>query len=1639
MPVPPQGLPGDEVLLPERATESSNTWLQPDGSLRTEVFPTAVNYETSGGAFEPIENELVDSAAPGVAVENAANDYTATLPQDAGSRDVRFGIEGRWVSFRMAGLDGAPVVEGTQATYTNAGDASEVVYEATSVGLKESIVLDVAPSEPVTYEFDLGVSQGLVPTLTPTGAVEVRDGGGEMVFMLPAPFMVDAATPEPAYSTAVSFALTGSAAAGWKLTVTPDQGWLSDPSRVFPVVIDPTVTDTEVVTDCYLNKTAASTSYCAATNNYLKVGLSGSDPRRAILQFGLDELPVNSTTVTSASLKLYLDPGASVVTGSNPTPEYVARRITRDWNGNANWNRATAAATGNMWATPGGDFASSAADGLAIGGGSDGYKTLDATPIVQSWKSGSPNYGLLVKQAPESTQDVLAFYSSGSGDPSRWPKLNITYTDSTPPSAVGAGDRGFYTFVEERLADRISAKVNVGNGNLVVGASDFSVAGVAGLDMGLSRTYNSLLDTDTTGDNSGLGPGWSHNLGGSVRLEFPVGTSNPYRVLFCGPGGYRTRFEKNPAGDYFPVSPGLDGNLRTSGLVTTGTAWEVAWRGKSVYGFDSTGRLKEIRDKQGNHLDLTYRTTTPGSGKLDYVTDTRGRKAVFSYTSAGMLDNVEVRSAAGTMLIRYAYTYTTGTPQRLATSRVDAVAASLIPAGDTVNIGAVTTYGYDANGLLATVKDPREGPAGTAGGTTAFTYQSGSGKVATVTRRTDDAATPDSVTTYTYTTGSVPADCNSEGDHSTLVDGERLTTDVVDTTRYCADVHNRVVRVVDAKGNVRKSTWTADSNVAEYNSDGLGSGGVTTTEFDQNSNPTKISTPTGGVAGASYTDTVNPTLPTAMSDFDVAGNTATPTWNYDYDDKGNLIEAKAAVSAGTGDDIAYRYCWDGDGQLQRIDPIDSAGAQSVSKDDDVNAGCGTASQGNDTIYTYSAAPDRHLVTIDRPGAHRTQTMTYDALSRIKTMTDGRGVRTTYIYDALGHVVSQTSDDDPNDAVTPPTGSATATVTWTYDAAGNQTSMNDPTGQLTFGYDELNRKTSQSQQAPSGNKTFVYDPADNLTQIAVSDEPEPTKYTYDAVNLVTSVDDQRAGVNKVLFDYNKHDKRTKTTFPMADSNPLIQRTKYSADGGQIACVYSYRLNSSPLGSETGDPSCPAASASGLVTYYKYSYKVGGGTSGFDTNTRYSVTEKGNVKTTYSYDAIGRLTNAKTRNGADTKTYRDYTYRYDRHSNMTRETVGGEGAYVAAGKLTMAYDDSEELCWSQQVGAAATPSENGCASAPSGAVTYTHDGAGALAAGSDGLNLGYNVIGQTSSVDPAGAAAAVPMSYAGTMQDWRITKGDLQMSYGFGGLSAQSTNSGQPHAEWFVRDPQGALIAQVDRNGRESDRYYLTDALNSVVALMRSDGVVRRYLYEPFGQEVRPSWIDDTPAANNTGLKATGEEEIAPDSSNELIKPNDSTFEANPYRFASGYFDAETGMLKFGTRFYAPGLGRWTQVDPAAGNPAQPLSMNPYVYVSQNPVNTVDLTGRWGIDLGFDACFVLCIGGGAVFEGYDFSPYVSFGLGIPGIGGGAMVSPDAGHGWEGGASCGAGFFGVNLDQSGGISVGLGTYASTPTCSIMGTYTW
>jgi hypothetical protein len=93
-----------------------------------------------------------------------------------------------------------------------------------------------------------------------------------------------------------------------------------------------------------------------------------------------------------------------------------------------------------------------------------------------------------------------------------------------------------------------------------------------------------------------------------------------------------------------------------------------------------------------------------------------------------------------------------------------------------------------------------------------------------------------------------------------------------------------------------------------------------------------------------------------------------------------------------------------------------------------------------------------------------------------------------------------------------------------------------------------------------------------------------------------------------------------------------------------------------------------------------------------------------------------------------------------------------------------------------------------------------------------------------------------------------------------------------------------------------------------------------------------------------------------------------------------------MLKFGTRYYMPNLTRWTQIDPKAGKPQQPPTINPYLYAECNATNKQDPDGRSALDTisSLANSVVDCVVGGStigVLAG-GYSSLIEPGLGTAG---------------------------------------------------------
>jgi RHS repeat-associated protein len=77
---------------------------------------------------------------------------------------------------------------------------------------------------------------------------------------------------------------------------------------------------------------------------------------------------------------------------------------------------------------------------------------------------------------------------------------------------------------------------------------------------------------------------------------------------------------------------------------------------------------------------------------------------------------------------------------------------------------------------------------------------------------------------------------------------------------------------------------------------------------------------------------------------------------------------------------------------------------------------------------------------------------------------------------------------------------------------------------------------------------------------------------------------------------------------------------------------------------------------------------------------------------------------------------------------------------------------------------------------------------------------------------------------------------------------------------------------------------------------------------------------------------------------------------PFGFAGGLYDADTGLVRFGARDYDAEVGRWAGKDPIR---VRPTEANRYVYARNDPASRIDPKGESTIGTAcFVGCFAIC---------------------------------------------------------------------------------
>ncbi len=563
----------------------------------------------------------------------------------------------------------------------------------------------------------------------------------------------------------------------------------------------------------------------------------------------------------------------------------------------------------------------------------------------------------------------------------------------------------------------------------------------------------------------------------------------------------------------------------------------------------------------------------------------------------------------------------------------------------------------------------------------------------------------------------------------------------------------------------------------------------------------------------------------------------------------------------------------------------------------------TVTIGSDRVFQLAYDDDGFLESITDPLLHNV-TYERDLAGRVvsKIMHDGRHI--DFSYDASGNVVSitpsgrsahaleytalnQMSGYDPPDADFSPD-----STTFTYNLDGQVTAIHRPGGSsLVFAYDDAGRALSYSHDTYS--ITAGYDENNgHLTTLTTADGIVHT-LTWDGF-LMTGDAWVAPGpvTGSVEGEYNNGFRISR----LRTCGGPWRNLAYDRDGLLVAAGALSLLrdeNGQVTGTSTGTITTAAA------------YNDFGEQENFSAYAGETLL----IGIDYGYDKQGRITDITETVGVDTEVH--YQYTYDDTGRLTAVTKDGS---PAAGYT---YDDnSNRIAYTgSPVDVAVTDYDAQDRMRTYGDASYTYADSGELqrkTVGSDTTLYDYDFVGNLRTVTMPESDGRI-IDYLVDGMNRRIGKKiDDTLVQGFVYLDltrpmAELDENGSVKSEFIYGSRRN--VPSIMIRGGVTYRI-LSDHLGSPRLVVRtSDGtILQRIDYDPFGN---PTFVEGSP-------------------------------DFQPFGFAGGLYDSDTGLVRFGVRDYDPETGRWTSKDPIlfAGGDS-----NLYGYVLADPVNFMDPTGYW----------------------------------------------------------------------------------------------
>lgn len=616
-----------EIELIEKRRSREKHFLREDGTFIAKIYDNDIHFYKNG-KYEEIDNSLIKENGYYV---NKNNSFKVKFKELSENELMSIESNGHFMNFNLINANVKEVIKeeknskiNNDIKYHEIFSDIDLEYKVLPKKIKESIILKNKNNIPQEFNFEITTDLELLVNQDRSISAFKNEN---LYYKIDAPYMVDS---EGKINKNIFYILKKNNER-YNLTLILDVEWLKREDIVFPVIIDPTIIDSEesnTLDDTYIFPGDSGVN--KGSLPYIKTGVerinNNNVINRGLLKFNLPVLNTGDQ-ILYAELNMIgyvLDDGQP----SYPSLVNIHQMLCNWTEQDAKWDNLNDKYNSKIetsFYAQRSQYYNNAIDPV--------LNIANITNLVRKWYTDTPNYGLMVKADKEEYQSHVAtpmFYSKNH---------NITNYDAKPLLTITyRNQNGLESYIncKQQIFKNASTYANTYNGNMT---AVFDLGEIPG-----SRMQTNLKLVYNTNDvlmqnNYGYGNGYKLNI---------IQTIENYNI---GSIEYRKYIDSDGTAHYFQVLNGEYINDDGIGLILTYENSRYILKDKNditmIFTPSSNNKyyLTTIKDSEGNEVIITYNS----DNKVVKITDSNTKVININYYE----NNMKIISDSDTTTVNF--------------------------------------------------------------------------------------------------------------------------------------------------------------------------------------------------------------------------------------------------------------------------------------------------------------------------------------------------------------------------------------------------------------------------------------------------------------------------------------------------------------------------------------------------------------------------------------------------------------------------------------------------------------------------------------------------------------------------------------------------------------------------------------------------------------------------------------------------------------------------------------------------------------------------------------------------------------------------------------------------------------------------